>query len=272
MENLNYVVDSIIESAVTASRKLDAPPAREMRCSTVSKFCQIAFMLTLLENNLEVETFTKDFYCDVGTAVHSVMQKWLGITKDLYGMWQCDICKKINTGFGSIKCCENKLCIYKEYDLEWNGLKGHCDGLLLIDGEFYILELKTIGTKGLSYRNTYGPYWYHKNQANMYVFMGQKLKLPHPLVGYAIVYIERDDPNKFKSFVTKGIDFNSIKETVSNYKQAENMVLSGNFKNVIMCPNCNQDDKDRFCSYRDICSDNIEKRLYDLWKSKKEKT
>jgi len=257
-------IENILNEVVTAEYTLKNPPKYEMRCSTLSKFCQIAFLISKIENDLEREYFTKDFYCSVGTAVHSVLQKWLGIKHYLYGLWECPICNKIQEGFGP-KHCDNTLCIYKEYELSWKGMSGHCDGLILLNNQFYILEFKTISLKSLQERRKQNkPFFFHSNQVNMYVLMGQKLKLPKPLIGGIIIYIARDNPKHFLVFVQSGVDLESINNVITLYQDVEIRNKTGNFKGIVKA--CSNLQDAQYCPYKSLCfKGDVELYLKNLW-------
>lgn len=262
---VELAVEAMMKDTVEATRLLSHPPKQEARCSSLSSFCQVAFMIPYIENALEGEYFTKDFYCEIGTAVHSSLQKWFGFKKHLYGLWKCIKCNKIiKEGFGPV-IHHNKLCIYEEYDLKWKDLTGHCDGIIIVDKKCYILEFKTTSLRGLKERiENNEPYDYHANQVNMYVLMGQKLKLPYPLVGAVIVYIARDNPKKYAAFLKEGVNFENVREVLSQYKKSTEMLSSGNFENVIR--KCKKFNDAPFCAYKSICfQGDIEKTLKKLW-------
>ena len=265
--NISIAVESMMKATVEASNQLNQPLKVVARSSTLSHFCQVSFLIPLIEGAYEEETFTKDFYCDVGTAVHSVLQKWFGLTGNLYGLWKCPVCDKIiKEGFGPVyhKPC-NSICIYDEYSLNYKELTGHCDGIVIVDNKCYILEFKTISLKGLNDRILKNePIDYHSNQINMYVLMAQKLQLPYPLVGAVIIYIARDNPSKYAAFFQGGVSISDVKNTLEQYRDAVKMLKSGTFTNVIK--KCASFRDANFCPYKSICfRGNIEDTLAAYW-------
>lgn len=263
-------IETQFKQMINASYTLEGiKPSSTPRCSMLSKFCPVAFAIGQLQGYVE-ESFTKDFYCSIGTETHSIVQKWLGISGFLYGNWMCLKCGRfIEEGFGPVKHC-GEYCVCQEYQLNYNILSGHCDGILEEDGEFYIMELKTISLNGLKQRiKENKPYEYHKNQVDFYTFMAQKLKLPKPIVGYAIIYIARDNPNIIKVFKKKGVDLNKIKQTIKLFKDTEQMLTTGNFTGVQKY--CPENEIDTFCSYRSICTrPDIEDELEQMYNREKE--
>jgi hypothetical protein len=250
--NSSYTLDNI---------KLSSAP----RCSMLCKFCPVAFVIGQIQGDSVGESFTKDFYCSIGTVVHSTIQRWLGISGFLYGNWVCSKCGCfIDEGFGPIKHC-GEYGLYEEYQLNWDILSGHCDGIIEQDNEFYVLELKTISLSGLNTRvKENKPYEYHEAQANFYTFMAQKLKLKYPIVGHAIIYITRDNPNIIKVFRKKGVDFKKVKETVKLFKDTQQMLITGDFNNIQKY--CSENELDISCPYRSICSrKDIQKVLEEMF-------
>jgi len=266
MQNIEMSINKIVEDVLKSKVELSACALSEMRSSSLSDFCQIRFMLTWIECKKEEDSFMKGFFCDIGTVVHSLVQKWLGLKGYLYGLWKCPVCEKIvKEGFGPIRCCNGNLCVYEEYSLIWKGMTGHCDGLLLINNEFYILELKTISVRGLQERcKLEEPIDYHYNQVNMYTLMGQKLELPYPIVGGVVLYIQRDNPSRYKAFPQKGIDLKKVQDTIRDYKLAKNMVLTGKFKNVIK--KCKKYNDSPYCPYKGTCfREGLEEFVTKMW-------
>ena len=266
MLNIETSVNKMIEDILKSKVELSACALSEMRSSSLSDFCQIRFMLTWIECKKEEDSFTKGFFCDIGTTVHSLVQKWLGLKGYLYGLWKCPVCEKIaKEGFGPIRCCKGNLCVYEEYSLIWQEMTGHCDGLLLINNKFYILELKTISVRGFNERcKLENPIDYHYNQVNMYTLMGQKLELPYPIVGGVVLYVQRDNPSKYKAFPQKGIDLKKVQNTIKNYKLAKHMVFTGKFKNIIK--KCKKYGDSPYCPYKGICfSKGLEEFITKTW-------
>lgn len=97
--------------------------------------------------------YCKDFYCGIGTSVHSAVQKWLPIANPgiLMGNWECKYCGKwvkdencykgrrwvnfiVYNKVGPINCpkCKRRM-EYSEFELVFpdGKITGHTDGLLL---------------------------------------------------------------------------------------------------------------------------------------------
>lgn len=257
-------IETQFKHIIEHTYEIKIKPSNAPRCSSLSKFCPVSFVIGQMQRVIE-ESCSKDFYCSVGTAVHSVIQTWAGIRGHLYGKWRCSQCERlIYEGFGPVEHC-GVYCDYEEYQLNYKILSGHCDGILEEDNEFYVMELKTISLGGLQKRiKENKPYDYHCAQANFYTLMSQKLKLPKPLVGYTIIYIARDNPNIIKVFKHKGVDLNKVKSTIKLFKETQQMLETGIFKNIQKY--CPENEIDTFCTYRSICTrPDIEDELRRLY-------
>lgn len=120
-------------------------------------FCQLRYVWdTLAQEQGKVSplkrTFVGDFYMEVGTAIHTVVQRWLGRSGFLFGHWKCPKCYETTEPLlGEQSCVECGVkCVYEEFQLRHeSGFTGHCDGLIrlpgtdLADDEFDLLEIKT---------------------------------------------------------------------------------------------------------------------------------
>lgn len=167
------------------------------------------------------------FYVAIGTAVHSVVQNYLGYKRLLWGSWECPHCGKIwaNQLGPGILCC-GEMPEYVEYSLvhpdKSIGEYGHCDGIVPLGiKDYVVIEFKTISLAGKEDRSKYGPYDEHAEQASVYAEMfnkgycsviqrlppapGQRhgavkwkkaaVLPPGKCVGILVVYIARDNPD-----------------------------------------------------------------------------
>ena len=143
---------------------------------------------------------------DIGHAMHDWWQnKYLGPMGVLVGKWQCYNCReKIGSDTDwkprpteCESCKSDKGFGYSEIGLKDEALNivGHCDGVLLIDGEYCLFELKTINDYG--YQTLLGPKSSHRYQVTIYMkLLGIKKAV--------IVYINKGKTGQLKEFA---IDF-----------------------------------------------------------------
>jgi len=260
-QQINTWMLDIIQATASTNEKISQIP----RCSSLSKFCQIAFLIQWIEENTE-ESFLRDFFCEIGKGVHATLQKWWGAQGKLYGQWECPTCKKIHQTLGTPTCCGGH-CVYKEFELAWRDLTGHCDGITFIDNKAYILEFKTTSTRALqAIRKAQTAYDFHIKQVNMYTLMAQKLQLPMPLVGGIIIYITRDNPFKFHGFVYSGVNMPLVQHTLNTFNQAKQILATGDFSSVQR--SCSHQQETAYCPYKSLCfkdSATFQNYLKALW-------
>ena len=140
-------------------------------------------------------TFMLDFFASQGTALHELIQKWLGVQGLLLGRWSCQHhdpdsdhqCGTIlpspvtnDVALGPQFHCGHPMR-YEEIDPHCSfqvkvadqvvtvEFGGHCDGVLLINGKYLILEVKTKSTSAIrDIRTRNLPLLDHYHQANAY--------------------------------------------------------------------------------------------------------
>lgn len=144
----------------------------------------------------EEMSFTLDAYATQGTAIHEHLQKWFGVSGAMLGRWSCShrdpdssaACgallpdpsdpAKVSLGpqyhcghpmrYEEIEpTCRFRVRVADEtVDVEFSG---HCDGVILIDGKYLIVEIKTknnISLREIRAKNL--PILEHYHQANSY--------------------------------------------------------------------------------------------------------
>lgn len=142
------------------------------------------FMLTGVDGIVERETFAPKTLRAmlIGTAIHDGFQKLMYKMGILEGMWECKNC---GTKFWAISPLSCKSCRthlrwgkldFLEVPFESEYVKGHADGILNINGNRYLLELKSIKndeTKKSHYKYGFehltGPIDDHELQAQIYL-------------------------------------------------------------------------------------------------------
>mgnify|MGYP000355504813 CR=1 FL=1 len=122
-----------------------------------------------------------------------------------YGVWACPKCGCQAMGFrpsgpNSICICGSGGWDYQELKLEWNGVVGSPDFVLVDDvGDFHVIEFKSINTKGFAALDS-APSLEHCLQVSAY---GKMLRNQgHPVRSLTVVYVCKDYMFKspFKTF------------------------------------------------------------------------
>lgn len=140
--------DNIYLKILTNEEKVEEDESK-IRASSMP-FCPIKFIITSNEKYIKGSTWNYfgDFYCDIGTAIHSAVQKWIPKSYPgvLFGNWICKKCyyyidnKKVNYRYnfkaGPLLCpsCKREM-LYDEIAMYFlltnNIVTGHCDGILI---------------------------------------------------------------------------------------------------------------------------------------------
>lgn len=190
------------------------------------------------------EDYNFHFYVRIGSAVHEVVQRFLGISNFLYGDWTCCGVTEHNRE-GSSTCSVCGLPQKYEELAPKSTLGMHVDGVsVLYNG---VTEFKTTSSENLT--KLKDPYPAHMMQASCYLHALNEDN------GWALdklifVYFSRDNPTKFRVFVRKAIP-TAYQETLSLYQDAKKSLLQG----TLPPPICDrpQDGKWRGCPYAGVC-------------------
>lgn len=166
------------------------------RVSALSRLCVRQEVLRYIHkiNGVEKINHITQKTFDFGSGFHFIVQnQWFGKWGWLYGDWLCTGCGKkyLNQLMPKQKCScgSDNPYHYIELSLESSDhfLTGHPDGILKIDGQDYLMELKT--SNKIYYEKIKGdkvPLDAHRDQINMYMFL---LGMKHGLV----IYFNKDN-------------------------------------------------------------------------------
>jgi len=222
---LNDVLKEVKKAARPAAARWDFRASGQPICARDFVFWQ------LTEDGKrppDEESFRMDFYTEIGTAVHSVMQRWLGRVNQIYGNWSCQNPKcqyyeavviKNHLGVGPCPHCDRET-IYEEYLLTHSsGLSAHPDGLLPYEDGYLLWEFKTTGLLSkLSF-----PRHSYLLQTNIYAALLEDAGMPIKKI--AIVYISLLNP-EFKVFLLKP-NRDVFNEIVERYLLAKKALHEG---------------------------------------------
>lgn len=206
-------------------------------------------------------TFVGDCYLEMGTALHTVAQRYMGLAGLMYGNWRCPTCQRLfEDTRGPVRCCE-QLAVYEEYALvHESGITAHPDGvcLELPDGTPFraIWEFKGCHPRKMSAMK--GPIWQHALfQANFYLNLvnDQKhLGLEH----IVIIYVDRGLPNNRRYWLVKP-NRAVYDNTIASIKDAKEK-LRLRVLPERMCAT-QKDGQDLRCAYASVCFNENQKVL-----------
>lgn len=181
---------------------------RRLRVSSLP-YCGLRHLWTTYNPTLpagseEPLTFGKEYFTSVGTTVHTALQRWTGAAGRIYGNWRCrdQKCRAL------IEFSVHRLCRscgsdteYEEFTVKaFKHLSGHTDGLYRSrSNRWWVIDYKTTSIKVLDQHgiDPVLPYAGNKFQITSYVPMLEKL-LGIKVSGWALIYIARDNPFKFR--------------------------------------------------------------------------
>lgn len=154
---MKNVLDQAYQRVFDLKESSDRVP--EVRASSMP-ICPKKFILGCLDyiNGNSSWDYRGDFYCNIGTTIHSALQKWIpqAIPGQILGNWECWKCSTVNpktnkriplivSGKVGPLACPNcgQPMEYREFTLRFKGcpMTGHCDGIVLDKG-FLVNTLK----------------------------------------------------------------------------------------------------------------------------------
>lgn len=276
-----------------------APFRCQIRPSSLP-FCQIQYLFSELDSmDVSVgDNYMGRIFVNMGSAAHDVVQTYLGRIGILYGQWKCKKCYWVSSpNLGTPYCGEKRLdwergidlndeligpekgpCSagyatrYEEFPLldPISGLKGKCDGLILIASRLYLFEAKTKATSAIV-KGLKVPDDPHIAQATTYAEMctPREWGLDQDIEGIAFCYIPRDYPNRMK-MIFHPRDATELQNVRNGVPEVVEMVKEGNVEGArAVCPNQKYAEKVKYCEYSAQCfRPDRAKYLKRLWKQR----
>lgn len=293
---------SHVPKMLTEYESWKAPFRVQIRPSSLP-FCQVQYLFGELDPmDVSVgDNFMGRIFTSMGSAAHEVVQTYLGRCGILYGKWKCKKCYYVSSpNLGTPYCGEKRLIWERGADLDGvpigpekgpccsgyatryeefalidpiSGLKGKCDGLILVAGHLYLLEAKTKATSAIV-KALKVPDDPHIAQATVYAEMctPKEWGLDQEIEGIAFCYIPRDYPNRMK-IIFHPRDATELQNVRNDVPEVVEMVKTGKgFENArAVCPNQKYGEKVKYCEYSGQCfRPDRAKYLKRLWKQRQE--
>jgi hypothetical protein len=300
--------DKILSNAASAlveHKSWRAPYKVRIRPSSFP-FCQIEYLWAKFDPILADvgDSYMGKIFVTLGSATHEVVQTYLGRVGLLYGHWKCKKCYYTSSPHLGTPYCGDRLSDwsrgvalngepigpedgpcnkgfatrYEEFELvdPVSGVKGKCDGLILVAGRLYLLEVKT---KPSSYivKALKEPDPPHVAQAGTYASLctPREWGLDQDIEGIAFCYVPRDYPNKLR-FMYHDLDPTALEDFRKEYPQVKEIIKTGNIEEArAICPNEKYASKVRYCEYASQCfrpdrTKFLKKKRKEYIKAKKE--
>lgn len=195
---------------------------------------------------------------DHGHMIHEMYQdKILAKTGCLYGKWyHREDNKMIVEGF-----YPGEGWLYQEPRMKWPEyrMSGYVDGLVVIEGKWYVLEIKSSNSNSFKYIKSVSkqPRDYHMKQAMLYCFAPNDIENAGEIEGAIILYVNKETGEELDFFVKKDkAKIDQILEDIENAISAsENKELPGRIEDCkTIKSRCAKE-----CIARDFCFSEVAK-------------
>jgi len=208
-------ISSLYASILEAESREDVEQPPRLRPSGLPA-CSILALDKLIDYNLEGKenrNYMSDFFMRVGTEIHSILDKWCAHSDGVkvWGNWKCSNAEcgeswKHSTESTCQEC--NSKGIYDEVEIEYRGMKGHMDCVLVTNKGVVVVDYKTAS----SYKAAQDRFFkmgtpQYPLQLFVYTYMLDRVYGKHfkdeyskDVIGCGLLYISRDNPSKYKVF------------------------------------------------------------------------
>ena len=270
----------------------DNDPSRVQRLRVSAfPFCGVKWFFSLPSGTAvkrQLDTKFK-FYTSIGTAVHECLQEILNRLDlseddiDVIADWECKDCKHLHKFcVAPTKCskCRSKNIRYRELTVEDGNVLGHVDTVIRIkvkkskgypEGFAYlVLDYKTSSVKKVGIKSKLVISESYMAQIRSYVTILHHQG--HAMLPFAVlVYIPRDDPDRFRSMVVPvefEAEYAKIKAFKKQFKVAVNVADKDDLRDLIAIRPCAKGCLPEFewCKWRHHCAgpDNAKVALREL--------
>ncbi len=202
--------------------------------------------------------FGSDFFLNVGTLSHLLLQKWTAKSGKIVGNWSCLKCKaKYRFCTLPAKCrkCKHDDFKYHELGGREDNVSWHTDSLFLFREDYYLVDWKTTSDYMMGKHRKDGktfPYRDNKIQAESYVPLIEH-KYNIVVKGIILGYMSRSSPNKIFGLEPVFIPLSQdrkdyIEERLQRFKDAHKLALGVHeapvkvFKRAIATKLCEDQD------------------------------
>lgn len=146
------------------------------------------------------QEFGMNYYTKVGTAVHELIQAWMGEGGQLYGSWKCTKvgCTGVRN-FSALRACpkcRSKMEYIEFHVKAFKNVSGHIDGVFRTEsGRWFIIDYKTSSVKAIKSNKETGylPYKANVYQIEAYCALVER-EYDIKIDGWILMYVARDNP------------------------------------------------------------------------------
>ncbi len=220
LQTYNEAMDTFIPS------KGDIARIKSLRPSQLP-FCPVGFFVYHASHGaMRSMDMRGHFYTAIGTAVHTVLQTFMGRSGKFLANWRCPICRKTRKVSMQHECCDFP-SKYDEVEISYKGVVGHIDGIYRDKhGHYWIIDFKTTSVLS-ALRKHSDPGLAYREQVDAYALM---LWLEHGIKvkGVVLFFVRRDNPKEpvIWQMELSDLDFKVIKKRIVGYKRQHKEVLA----------------------------------------------
>lgn len=192
---LRYYIDQQVRTIIRVPQE---PSTRHLELHPSSfPYCGLRHAYrTLLGIDKEDMDYYGEYYTSLGTLKHELMQKYLGRGRKVLGDWVCQECGKKVAFRTYAPCpkCKSDHMKYEELGIKFGKwTHGHIDGVIKIDGKWFVVDYKTTSTKKNAEhkKKAIYPYKYNVAQISSYCSYLEAL-YDIEIEGWILIYVSRD--------------------------------------------------------------------------------
>jgi len=206
----NVVSDLIHEYAqsianVSHSERISPSRVLYLRPSQLP-FCPREFFITHASKGLSRSMdMAGSLYVNMGTVVHTVLQRYLTKSGKILGNYKCHECGTLHKFSFKTECCDFPT-EYFEIEINQNNIRGHIDAIYKYKDQYFILDFKTTSIAQAPKKEK-DPGVVYREQIETYAYLFE-LQYGQQISGIMDAFIIRDNPNKepvvwFREFTDK---------------------------------------------------------------------
>ncbi len=220
-------LENLIEKIFFDRSVKSYPVTKTFRVSRIYSTCprQIVLKHILSIPDEQVGSLIKGVAFEMGSYIHQVFQEKVLPNFYLYGIWiSCDGKKTEGCRPQFQHYCGQMCWRYSELEFSYNigndwYIKGHIDGIIYFQGEFFLIELKTC--RGDIFKSLQEPFQEHIVQTQLYLYFIQD-RIQIKVSKAKIIYINKDFGAKSDSKLVKvfplDYDIEIARQYVNNMK------------------------------------------------------
>lgn len=189
-QELNVLYSTMLDQ--WEGEKGDISRIKSLRPSQLP-FCPVSFFVRVANHGaIRSMDMRGYFYTSIGTAVHEVLQRFMGQHGRLLADWKCKQCGKWNRLSHEHECCDFQM-EYHEVGINYKGVIGHIDAIYRDHNkDYWILDFKTTSLASAKTKTKRPSKAYIEQVETYALFMWLQYKIR--VKGVILMFVKRDKP------------------------------------------------------------------------------